>query len=120
MSADAYLAARAAISNTAAELKLVSDVVAAVASSLQSDPLRFIFANQGIGLPMEATLTRDSRSVDANQWPTVERIMQILARYHEQKGQLEAAWNAVEPSLRDGMKSPDDLIPGRGYSRRGY
>jgi hypothetical protein len=120
MSAEAYLAARAAFSATAAELKSMTDVLATVASSLQSDPLKFIFANQGIGLPMEASMSRGSRSVDANAWPTVQQIMQLLERYHQQKGQLETAWGALPQNMRDGMKAPDDLIPGRGYGGRGY
>ncbi|HQS97327.1 MAG: hypothetical protein B7X90_11165 [Novosphingobium sp. 17-62-19] len=115
MSAEGYLTARTKFSNTLAELKQMVDVIGSVGSVLRDSPDRFIFANQPIGLPMEATMTSDARSTDAGAWPSVEKIMMLLKRYHDEKVAMQNAWDALPQATKDAMKSPNDLIKRRSW-----
>jgi len=113
MSVENYLAARTEFTAVRGELQSLSAIMAEVATSLQQHPTRFIFANQPIALPMEATFARDSRSVDANAWPTVDKIMKTLERYHSAKSAVENGWNAIPQQQREGLRDPTDLVARR-------
>jgi hypothetical protein len=110
MSVDVYIAKRGEFENVKNRVKGVADTIAMVASSLQSNPAKFIFSNQPIGLPMEATMSRDGRSVPAGDWPSVEQIMRLLEEYHRLKSEMQQAWGALGPNEQSSMKSPNDLL----------
>src|SRR5206468_2690752 len=107
------------LSATLEQLKELTNVIATVASTLQSKPTRFAFANQNIGLPMDATMTRDSVTIPAENWPSVEKIMQTLERLHQQRAALQTEWSTLGRSEQEALKSPDDLLgqqrPTRGW-----
>ena len=115
MSAESYLTAPTTFSNTLAELKQMVEVIGSVGSALRDSPDRFIFANQSIGLPVEATMTRDARSTDAGAWPSVEKFMMLLKRYHDEKAAMLDAWGALPQATKDAMKSPNDLTKWRTW-----
>ena len=113
MGVEAYIAKRGEFENVRNRLKAVAGTMASVASALQSQPTKFIFSNQPIGLPPEATMGRDCVSITADSWPSVEQIMRLLEEYHRTREGLLVAWGSLARSEQDSMKSPDDLLPRR-------
>lgn len=107
MSADAYLKALAEFNRVNGELMRIGNSLVEVGNALRGDPEHFIFSNsQGPGLPMAATLSRQSKSFDANQWPSEVSIMKLLEQWHSAKSALAAAWSAVPTDMREGLKPP--------------
>jgi hypothetical protein len=111
MSVDTYIAKRAEFSRIKDRIAHVVHTLSLVASALRDDPAKFIFSNQPIGLPMEATMSSRGRSADANEWPSVEHIMQLLQEYHRVRDELHSAWQALNPDQQASVKAPGDLLP---------
>ena len=110
MSVDNYLEIRASYSAQLSAIRQLGMELIRIGGGLNMKPLQFIFANSGMGLPMEASMGHDSLSVDAGAWPTPSQIMQQLASLHQGKLDLQNAWSALTPAQRDGTKSPDELL----------
>lgn|GEM_PF-3975537 len=110
MSVEEYLAARAAYESVSSEVRLVSAFISDVGGALSRSPGQFIFANCQMALPMEASMGQGSKSADANEWPTVEKIMNLLSRWHALRADFQNKWQAVPHAMRSGMRDPSDLI----------
>ena len=113
MSADAYLAARAALIATREEVKLVGQLILRAGGGLTTRPTMFAFANTVIGLPEEASLSPDSIIIDGNEWPTAEKIMALLATLHRQTEEMLRIWAALPADIRSHLREPSDLTPRR-------
>ncbi len=113
MSVDAYLAARAALEETRAELKQLLAVFTRVQSALQLRPLEFTFSNTEIQMPEAASHSLTSVVIDAGSWPTAEAINALVARLHERTQLLMAVWGNLPENIRSALKSPSDLVPRR-------
>ncbi len=107
MSADAYLKARADFEAIKAQLATRVLAIRDVANILERDPGHFSFSNSGTGLPMEAIMTHKAKSMDANNWPSVEVIMALLAKFHHAKTELTTTWGAIPINQRTGLVAPN-------------
>lgn len=107
MSADAYLKARADFESTKIELSRLVSFIRTVAGQLSDNPAHFSFSNAGVGLPMDAIMSRHAKSADANQWPTPDTIMALLNKYHQNKTEMTTTWGAIPVSYRNGLTAPN-------------
>ena len=106
MSIEKYIAARAAYVRVNAQLDEMASLIRAVSSALAQDRSKFSFSNTGQGLPMEAMLSRDSKSLDANQWPSATVIMDALADWHARRSEVQNTWSSLSQDQRDALQSP--------------
>jgi hypothetical protein len=111
MSTDAYLDAKDSFERADRAIKEFGQFITEVGRNLMQNPGRFIFSNCQPGLPMEASMSRDSVSVNANDWRSPQQIQEIIAQWHELRSAMYAAWDNVPLSRRDGLKPPPG--PGR-------
>ena len=109
MSTDAYLDAKATFERADAAIRHLGQFIAEVGRCLTQNPGRFIFSNCQPGLPMEASMSRDSKSVNAADWRSPQQIQEAIAEWHKLKCEMHAAWSNVPPARRDGLKPPPDL-----------
>lgn len=121
MSAEAiakYLQARTDYEAMRTELASVADMFTTVANALRNTPTKLIFSNtSGQGLPMEASMSRDSISVNANDWKTPQQLMEMLARVHQVRDRTRDAWFSVPENMRSGLQAPPQGVLPEG--RRG-
>jgi hypothetical protein len=110
LSVQSYLEARRQFSHVQGQLANVAALINQVGAVLGGSPGTFMFANQPVGLPMEATFGRNAVSADANAWPSVAQIMQLLERWHAARSALRQEWATVPQHEKDGVKPPDDLL----------
>jgi hypothetical protein len=116
MSTDAYLDAKAAFEQHEKKLQDFGNFLIQAGNAIRNQPGRFIFSNCGIGLPMEASMSRDSVSVNANEWRTPQQIQETIAEWHKLKDAMRGAWDAVPAARREGLKPPPGLeARGSGY-----
>jgi hypothetical protein len=106
MSTDAYLDAKAAFERVEKQLFDFGQMLASVGGAISRQPGKFIFSNCDMGLPMEASMSRESVTVDANQWRTPRQIQEMLAEWHKVKNAMYSAWAAVPASRRESLKPP--------------
>lgn len=106
MSTDAYLDAKAAFEGIEKKLAEFSNFLIHVGGAISRQPGRFIFSNCDSGLPMEASMSRDSVSVNANDWKTPKQIQEMLGEWHKLKDAMHVAWQNVPPARKEGLKPP--------------
>lgn len=109
MSAEEYLRARSDFESVSKELGKASTLLQSVADALKHQPGRMIFANSAIGLPIEASMSRDSKSFDAREWPSVDGLMALLDRWHKARANLSNTWARVPSELRSGLLPPTQV-----------
>lgn len=80
-----------------------------VGAVIRDNPGRFIFSNVGGGLPMEAVMSRDSKSADGNRWPSAAAINALLEKWHQAKEQMEGAWQSIPQDRKGGLVPPPTL-----------
>jgi hypothetical protein len=117
VSTDAYLDAKAAFENHDKRVKEFAQFLASVGNAISGQPGKFIFSNTNVGLPMEASMSPDSVSVNANEWRTPQQIQEMLAEWHKLKSEMRSAWDAVPAARRDGLKPPPGMVPHGQRSR---
>jgi hypothetical protein len=105
-SVETYLEARAQFERCNQKIDEFSTIAATVSSILKSGRGTFSFANTSTGLPMEATMSGKSKSVDANQWPNAEQIQKALADWHSAKNEMSSAWSTIPAHHRSGLQPP--------------
>jgi hypothetical protein len=118
VSTDAYLDAKAAFEQHEKKLQNFGNFLVEAGSGIRSQPGRVIFSNvsSGVGLPMEASMSRDSISINARDWRTPEQIQEMLAEWHKLRDAMRGAWEAVPQTRREGLKPPPGLESrGSGY-----
>lgn len=109
----AYLEALADHNDCRQALYAVASQLTDVAGALRSDPYTVIFSNSGMGLPGPVALARDTKSFNANEWPTPQKIMTALANVHNSRDKLRNAWLSIEERLRSGLQRPPSDVLGR-------
>jgi hypothetical protein len=103
---DDYLDARSAYDHCNTELNAMRDIVRRAGQALDSNRGMLIFANSGIGLPSPVALSSQAVSIDANRWPSAEKIMEALVRWHEARSKMTSAWSTVPEARRAGLQQP--------------
>ena len=102
---EAYLQARVEFLRVADETRALAIVLATAANALRDQPDRMGFSNSG-GLPLEAFMSRDSVSINADDWRSPDQIVALLSRYHAAKANMNTLWNSISPDLRSGLQRP--------------
>ncbi len=109
---DAYLKAKVEYDDAKSEIEKIASALVDIARVLRQKPLRFIFSNTSGGLPMEASMSSDSVSADANAWPDPPKIMKALDRLHSAHRAYGAAWHGIDERLRSGLqRPPTEVVP---------
>lgn len=106
MSIDDYIAARAEFVRIDAEISELGKSIAEIGNTIAQKRARFSFSNTGQGLPMEAMMSRDSVSADGSQWPTAQRIMENLAKWHAARSAVDSAWHALTRDQQAALQPP--------------
>ena len=102
----AYLDARKAYEAAKREVYRKRDIVASVASALQTFPAAFMFSNLPSSMPLEVANHRNARTADAKEWPTAEQIQSSLALWHDTRGKMNQAWSRIPIEDRIGLEAP--------------
>lgn len=108
MSTDAYLDAKTAFEDKERDVQQFSQLLSKVSSALTRQPGKFIFSNVDAGLPMEASMSRDSVSVNANDWKSPKQIQEMLGEWHKLKDAMHVAWGNIPENRKEGLKPPRD------------
>ena len=106
MSIDDYIATRAEFVRNDAEVSELGKSIAEIGNAITQKRARFAFSNVGQGLPMEAMMSRDSVSADGNDWPSAQRIMEILAKWHAARSAVDSAWRALSRDQQAALQPP--------------
>ena len=106
---DEYLSDRQEFQRIEDELDRYAEITKAVATALGFSRGRFIFSNTQPGLPAEAGMAPDSKSVDGRGWPTAEQIQEALSRWHDAKHKMHNAWNQIPNEHRAALQKPPHL-----------
>jgi hypothetical protein len=105
---DTYLDARSAL--TAAQ-KQVADLAARIVEIgrfIQVHPDKFGFSNLPTQHAMPSTI---ANIVNANEWPSAEKIMEAINRFHSAMRAAMSAHNNIPMSRRDGVLPLPNQIP---------
>jgi hypothetical protein len=106
VSTDAYLDAKAAFERADTKIKQLGQFISEAGRNLMQKPGRFIFSNCQPGLPMEASMSRDSVSINATDWRSPQQIQEAIAEWHKLKDAMNSAWDSVPHERREGLKPP--------------
>ncbi|HEY4201324.1 MAG TPA: hypothetical protein VGM83_12245 [Devosiaceae bacterium] len=106
MSTDEYIAARAEFVSWDAEINDLGKSIVEIGNAINQKRARFSFSNTGQGLPVEAMMSRDSVSADGSQWPSAQRIMETLARWHAARSAVDSAWHALSRDQQAALQPP--------------
>jgi len=101
-----YLFSRAEFIRINGQILDLMDQLIDVATAIRRKPGRFIFANTSAGLPMEASMSKDSKSSNGQEWPTAEGIQGLLAEWHLVRGMMLTGWAAIQDQIRSGLQPP--------------
>lgn len=118
MSIDQYIAARAEFVRIDAEVSELGKNIAEIGNTITQKRARFSFSNTGQGLPMEAVMSRDSVSADGNQWPSAQRVMEGLAKWHAARGAVDGAWHALSKDQQAALQPPPRDTVGASDARQ--
>lgn len=108
MSVETYLNAKKAFEDVVAKIAEVANDLAATAQALRAQPGRMIFSNCSVGLPMEASMSRDSVSINADHWKTPTQIQELLGQWHETRSKMMSAWTGLPDHMRANLVAPSD------------
>ncbi len=99
-----YLESRAAFDKARAGAETGVNTVKAIAKALDHwDNL--MFSNVNVGFPMEIAMGRVP-SINASEWPSVERLAQAVADYHSARSVMRNAWHRVPTDMQSGLQPP--------------
>ncbi|MGO4677530.1 hypothetical protein AB4Z40_32030 [Bosea sp. 2YAB26] len=103
-----YLSAKADFTRFETQLGEYATQIQTVATALMRQPGRMIFANVESGLPMEASMSRDSISFNGSEWKTAGQLQALLAEWHEKRRRMTSAWGAVPSDMKPNLSGPDE------------
>lgn len=103
-----YLIANSKYEFAKREISTIAQQLLDVSTKLKKDPIGVMFANSSVPMPMSVALNRKRESLDANQWPTADKINEAVGRLATTKEAVVAAWHAVPADLRKGLVPPSD------------
>jgi hypothetical protein len=104
MSTDAYIDARAEFVAIDKRAKDLGGVIKKVGESLSSNPILFMFGNAG-GVGMTA-LRPDTTSVNAEDWPSVKEIMDLLNDLHAKRSRMWELWKNLDQPRKAALQAP--------------
>jgi hypothetical protein len=99
-----YQAAGIELKNAIASAERLVKIIRDGALVLQ-DWKRVMVSNAQVGFPAEVALTR-SPSINASDWPTGQQLAEALRRYHNARGDLRRAYDAIPEAQRDAIRGP--------------
>lgn len=102
-----YLSAKAAFENFERNLWETAHLIQQVGIALKNQPGRMIFSNTSPGLPMEASMSRDSASFDGSQWKSAAQLQTMLADWHAKHNAMMNAWRSVPHDMQANLTPPD-------------
>lgn len=114
---ETYLKAKTEFEAMQGKLSSLSRLLTKVAQALEQQPGRMIFSNASPGLPMEASMSADSASFNANDWMSANQIQSLLAEWHAKKSAVMNAWAAIPPAMQSNLVPPNQ--PSRPNASRG-
>lgn len=113
MSIESYIEAKTAMERHEAELAKLAEHYLRLGAALKNQPGRMIFANTSAGLPLEASMSRDSVSLDANDFRTPAQMQEMLGQWHKLNDAMMNAWSALGSAAQANVSPPRQ----RGYRR---
>lgn len=111
---EGYLTAKNEFTSFEVELKALAQLIRGVGAAIENSPGRMIFSNTQQGLPMEASMSHDSKSFNADQWKSAAQIQEMLAKWHQKRDAMMEAWNSIPAELRQNVIPPDGQGPAGG------
>ena len=101
-----YLAANVEFEEAKAALNNIASLITRFGAELGRNPERIHFSNTSVGLPIDVAMNSASQSVDANEWPTPDKIHLAIARRYEAKRKVENKWAAIPQAMRSALIPP--------------
>lgn len=106
MSMEDYANKKAAFDRVTAERTQIIARTHEIVKAMAQSPNLFHFANCEGGFPAEVALNRTAPTVSADEWPTAQKIQNVLSRWHAAKFAAETAWRALSPDQQKAMNPP--------------
>mgnify|MGYP003335738749 CR=1 FL=1 len=101
-----YLDARRRLDDIESDLNNVTGAVSTVAEALKNNRGRFMFSDIAPEMPPEIALGHTTR-LSGDQWPTAERIQELLIRWHVARREALTDWNAIHKADQVHLKAPE-------------
>ncbi len=110
MSADplrVFMDAKTDYDSKMAEVQDLTKLIDSVAQALRRNPLELMVANvSNVGFPMEVALRQGVPSLDANRWPSGQRIAEVLTAAHAARKRARDTYYALPEAERRNLPEP--------------
>lgn len=105
---ETYLDARSAFVTAQKQIETLAARIIEIGRFIQEHPANFGFSN----LPTQHTVPSTiANLVNANEWPSAEKIMEVVNRYHATMRDAMNAHNSIPMNRRDGVLPLPNQIP---------
>jgi len=100
-----YLDAKAKFDHADSALTNLISFIGHVARTMDEDHLHFTVGNVKTKFPREA---REGYKLDANEWPTAEKIAETFAEFHNARIEARNAWRRLSDDDRRNIAPPPE------------
>jgi len=100
-----YLDAKAKFDHADSALTNLISFIGHVARTMDEDHLHFTVGNVKTKFPREA---RGGYKLDANEWPTAEKIAETFAEFHNARIEARNAWRRLSDDDRRNIAPPPE------------
>jgi len=101
-----YLDAKAELDKTKQKVSDITKLIAEVGEALKRDPWSLMISNVDVGFPPEVAMG-ESRSLNANNWPTARQIAELLSAMHKARHGAVNAWASLSGPDRENLTPPE-------------
>lgn len=101
-----YLDAKADLDRAKQEINDITKLIAEVGDALKRDPWSLMVSNVDVGFPPEVAMG-GSYILDANRWPTVRQLAELLSAMHNARHGAVSAWASLSKSDRENVTPPE-------------
>lgn len=81
------------------------EIIGGMYSGLQN-PYELMISNISVGFPAEVTLGRNIRNFNANEWPQIKQVAEVLANLHNKRKVVEEVWNNLSDTDKGLINPP--------------
>ena len=101
-----YMNAKSKFDNADSALTNLISFIGHVARTMDEDHWHFTVSNVKTRFPRE---TRGGYKLNANEWPTAEKIAEIFAEFHNARIEARNAWHRLSEDDRRNIAPPPEI-----------
>ena len=103
-----YLDSKAQMDAAIAKIRHLTSTITSVAQALQ-DPWSFMVSNVKVGFPAEVAMGGAKFTLNADTWPSAEKIAEELAALHKARHQAISLWSSLSKSDKENLTPPQPM-----------